>query len=76
MTVIELRIPDDMEPALQQVPGDKQLFILDAVRQQLSDMMQATDTDIELATTHDLGDDFLNHSELAYYLALPNVPTS
>ena len=73
MTVIELHIPDDLEPALQQVPGDKQQFILDAVRQQLSDFAQATDTDIEAATITDLGDESLTQNELTYYLNLPNV---
>ena len=71
MTVIELHIPDDLEPVLQQIPGDKQQFILDAVRQQLS----ASDADIEAAASNDLGDETLLPSELTYYLSLPNVPS-
>lgn len=73
MTVIELQIPDDLEPALKQVSGDKQQFILDAVRRQLSDF--TTEADIEAATTSDLRDEVLTNDELAYYLNLPNVPS-
>lgn len=73
MTVIELHIPDDLEPALQQVPGDKQQFILDAVRHQLSEYFQAAEADIEAANAHDLADDLLTKDELTYYLNLPNV---
>ena len=73
MTVIELQIPDDLEPALRQVPGDKQQFILDAVRHQLSEISVATDADIEAATATDLRDESLTQDELTYYLNLPNV---
>lgn len=73
MTVIELKIPDDLEPALQQVPGDKQQFILDAVRYQLSELSVATDADIEAATASDLRDELLTPDELTYYLNLPDV---
>ncbi|GAB2558880.1 hypothetical protein [Spirosoma areae] len=75
MTVIELKIPDDLEPALQQVPGDKQQFILDAVRHQLAGFAQAIETDIEAATASDLQDELLTQNELSYYLNLPNVST-
>ena len=74
MTVIELQIPDDLEPALQQVPGDTQQFILDAVRLHLLDINTATDVDIEASAATDLRNDTLTESELAYYLNLPNVP--
>ena len=71
MTVIELQIPDDLEPALKQVSGDKQQFILDAVRRQLSDT--PTEADIETATATDLSDELLTQDELTYYLNLPDV---
>ena len=73
MTIIELQIPDDLEPALQQVSGDKQQFILDAVRQHLSDLTVATDADIEVATAIDLRSEMLTQDELTYYLNLPDV---
>ncbi|MBC8154475.1 MAG: hypothetical protein H7Z72_16345 [Bacteroidetes bacterium] len=73
MTVIELQIPDDLEPALQRVPGDKQQFILDAVRHQLAGSALATDADIEASTVNDLTDDTLTPAELSYYLNLPHV---
>lgn len=73
MTVIELQIPDDLEPALQQVPGDKQQFILDAVQHQLSELSVATDADIEAATAIDLRNELLTQDELTYYLNLPDI---
>lgn len=76
MTVIELQIPDDLEPALQQVPGDPQQFILDAVRLHLLDFNTATDADIDASTASDLCNDLLTKTELAYYLSLPNAPAT
>lgn len=75
MTVIELTIPDDLEPALQQVPGDTQQFILDAVRLHLRKISVATDAEIETASASDLQNDLLTNSELSYYLNLPDVPS-
>ena len=74
MTVIEVQIPDDLEPALQQVPGDPQQFILDAVRLHLLDINVATEADIEASSASDLRDELLTQNELTYYLNLPDVP--
>ncbi len=75
MAVIELQLPDDIEERLQQIPGNVQAFILEAVRQQLQYHRPATDEDIEIATAIDLLDDILTTEELTYYLNLPNVQT-
>lgn len=72
MTVIRIHIPDDIETALAAIPGDKEQFILEAVRHQLSGLTLATEGDIESAAALDLGDDFLSQDELNYYLNLPN----
>jgi len=76
MTVIQLHIPDELESALQQVPGDVEAFILNAVKRQLDTSLQADDTDIEASASLDLGDDFLSEEELNYYLNLPDNVSS
>jgi hypothetical protein len=73
MTVIELHIPEELEPALQQIPGDVETYILDLIRRQLAMPQSATDEDVEMASAHDLSDDYLAPDELAYYLNLPNA---
>lgn len=75
MTVIQIHIPDELEPALQQLPGDIEEFIVEAVRKQLAQPIQADDVDIEASAAVDLGDDFLSKEELQYYLNLPDVQT-
>jgi len=76
MTVIRLHIPDELESALQQVPGDVEAFILNAVKRQLDTSLQADDADIEASASLDLGDDFLSEEELNYYLNLPDNVSS
>jgi len=76
MTVIQLHIPDELESALQQVPGDVEAFILNAVKRQLDTSLQADDADIEASASLDLGDDFLSEEELNYYLNLPDNVSS
>jgi hypothetical protein len=73
MTVIQIHIPDELEPALQQVPGDVEEFIVEAVRKQLALPVQAEDTDIEASAAVDAGDEFLSPEEVQYYLNLPDV---
>lgn len=73
MTVIQVHIPDELEPALQQVPGDVEDFIVEAVRKQLLVPRQAEDADIEASAAVDSGDDFLSPEEVQYYLSLPDV---
>lgn len=53
MTVISLAIPDELESALKQIPGDIEAFILEAVRKELIPHQEASETDIELATLID-----------------------
>lgn len=73
MTIIQVHIPDELEPALQQLPGDVEDFIVEAVRKQLSLPTQAEDADIEASAAVDLGDEFLTPEEVQYYLSLPDV---
>lgn len=75
MTVIQIHIPDELEPALQQVPGDVEEFIVEAVRKQLALPIQAEDADIEVSAVVDAGDEFLSPEEIEYYLNLPDVQT-
>ena len=73
MTVISLAIPDELESALQQVPGDIETFILDAVRKQLTPHHRASDADIESAALADVEPDYLSAQDVEHYLSLPNV---
>ncbi len=73
MTVIQVHIPDELEPALQQVPGDVEEFIVEAVRKQLALPVQAEDADIDASATVDAGEEFLSPEEVQYYLNLPDV---
>ena len=73
MTVISLAIPDELESALQQIPGDVETFILDAVRKQLTPQRWASDADVESVALSDAEPDYLSTQEVAHYLSLPNV---
>lgn len=75
MTIVQLTIPDELEAALQVLAGDVEVFILDAVRQQLRPRIIAADDDIEAAASADTGEDFLTPAEVSYYLNLPDVQT-
>ena len=73
MTVISLTIPDELEPALQEVPGSVEAFILEAIRKELIPQQWASDAELEAATAADSDDDFLSQQDLQYYLSLPNA---
>lgn len=73
MTVIQIHIPDELESALQQVPGDVEEFIVEAVRKQLALPIQAEDTAIEASAAVDAGDEFLSPEEVQHYLNLPDI---
>ena len=75
MTVIQVHIPDELESALQQVPGDVEEFIVEAMRKQLALPVQAEDADMEASAAVDAGDEFLSPEEVQYYLNLPDVQT-
>ena len=59
-------IPDELEPALQQVPGDVEQFIVEAVRKQLALPVQAEDGDSEASAAVDAGNEFLLPEEVQY----------
>ncbi|QJD80957.1 hypothetical protein [Spirosoma rhododendri] len=73
MTVISLTIPDELEYALQDIPGDVETFILNALRRELLPQQWATDTDIEAAAAADSAADFLSVQEVRHYLSLTDV---
>lgn len=73
MTVISLIIPDELEPALQKVPGSVEAFILEAIRRELTPQQWASDAELEAATAADNDDDFLSRQDLQYYLSLSDA---
>ena len=72
-TVIQVHIPDELDPTLQQVPGEVEAFIVEAMQKQLASPMQAEDANIETSSAIDAGDEFLSPDEVQYYLNLPDV---
>ena len=73
MTVISLTIPDELESALQEVPGSIEAFILEAVRKELQPLQWASDTELEKAAASDSDSDFLSQHEIQQYMALPDA---
>lgn len=58
---------------MQQVSGDVEEFIVEAVRKQLALPSQADDADVEASAAVDAGDEFPSSEEVQYYLNLPDV---
>ena len=73
MTVISLTIPDELESALQAVPGGAEAFILEAVRKELNLSEWASDAELEVAAAADADEDFLSQQDVQYYMTLPDA---
>lgn len=70
MMVLNLRIPDDLAEELSGLESDVETVVIAAIRQYLSLRTSASADDIGFAAIQDNSDDFLNPTELKYYLSL------
>jgi post-segregation antitoxin (ccd killing protein) len=70
MTLIQLRIPDDLNNEIRKVTIDVENFVIGAIQHELERTRSATDLEIEAASIVDQSDDLLTSDELKYYLNL------
>lgn len=70
MTLIQLRIPDDLNNEIRKVTIDVENFVIGAIQHELERTRSATDLEIEAASIIDQSDDLLTADELKYYLNL------
>jgi post-segregation antitoxin (ccd killing protein) len=70
MTLIQLRIPDDLNNEIRKVTIDVENFVIGAIQHELERARSATDLEIEAASIVDQSDDLLTVDELKYYLNL------
>jgi post-segregation antitoxin (ccd killing protein) len=70
MTLIQLRIPDDLNNEIRKVTIDVENFVIGAIQHELERTRSATDLEIEAASIVDQSDDLLTADELKYYLNL------
>lgn len=70
MTVLNLRIPNDLAEELSVFKSDYETVIIDAIREYLSLHTTASEDDLEHAAVQDNSDDYLTPKELEYYLSL------
>lgn len=70
MTLIQLRIPDDLNNEIRKVTIDVENFVIGAIQHELERTRSATDLEIEGASIVDQSDDLLTSDELKYYLNL------
>lgn len=70
MTLIQLRIPDELNNEIRKVTIDVENFVIGAIQHELERTRSATDLEIEGASIVDQSDDLLTSDELKYYLNL------
>ena len=70
MTLIQLRIPDDLNNEIRKVTIDVENFVIGAIQHELERTKSASDLEIEAASIIDQSDDLLTSDELKYYLNL------
>jgi len=70
MTLIQLRIPDELNNEIRKVTIDVENFVIGAIQHELERTKSASDFEIEAASIIDQSDDLLTSDELKYYLNL------
>ena len=70
MTLIQLRIPDDLNNEIRKVTIDVENFVIGAIQHELERTKSASDLEIEAASIIDQSDDLLTSDEVKYYLNL------
>jgi post-segregation antitoxin (ccd killing protein) len=70
MTLIQLRIPDELNNEIRKVTIDVENFVIGAIQHELERTKSASDLEIEAASIIDQSDDLLTSDELKYYLNL------
>ena len=70
MTLIQLRIPDELNNEIRKVTIDVENFVIGAIQHELERTKSASDLEIEAASIIDQSEDLLTSDELKYYLNL------